>query len=156
MTKNLTKEVLIQYAEIREEVKEVRRKIDSLENQILRMEAEGFVVDSVKGGLGGIENFKVRGFPFPEYSKKKTLLYSRKATLEILEVDLLESINLAEEFISSLTDSRMRRLLNLRYVEDLTWIQVAHKMGGKHTEDSCKKAAERFFKENIICHESHN
>ncbi len=148
MTKNLTKEVLIQYAEIREEVKEVRKKIDSQENQIKRMEEEGFVVDCVKGGLGGIENFKVRGFPYPEYSRKKTLLYSRKATLEMLEVDLLESINLAEEFISSLTDARMRRLLNLRFIEDLTWIQVARRMKGKHTAESCRKAVERFFEEN--------
>lgn len=147
MTKNLTKEVLIQYAEIREEVKEVRRKIDLLENQILRMEADGSVIDCVKGGLGGIENFKVRGFPYPEYSKKKTLLYSRKATLEILEVDLLESINLVEEFISSLTDARMRRLLSLRFIEDLTWIQVAHRMKGKHTAESCRKAVERYFEE---------
>lgn len=148
MTKNLTKDVLIQYAEIREEVKEVRRKIESLEAQIQKMEEEGAVVDCVKGGFGGIQNFKVRGFPYPKYSRKKTLLYARKATLETLEVELLESIKLAEEFISSLTDARMRRLLSLRFIEDLTWIQVAHRMKGNHTAESCRKAVERFLEEN--------
>ncbi|MGB8452748.1 MAG: hypothetical protein WCD89_10475 [Anaerocolumna sp.] len=148
MTEYLSKETIVQYAEIREEVKDIRRKIESLENQISRMEEEGTVTDSVKGGAGGIQNFKVTGFPYPQYSRKKTLLYSRKATLETLELDLLESINIAEEFITSIDDARMRRLLNLRFIEDLTWIQVAHKMGGKHTEDSCKKAVERFFKGN--------
>lgn len=147
MTTNPTKEILIQYAELREEVKDTRRKIESLENQISKMEEEGAVVDCVKGGAGGTQNFKVLGFPYPAYSRKKTLLYTRKATLETLEYELLETINSAEEFITGLTDARMRRMLSLRYIEDLKWIQVAHRMGRKYTEDSCKKAVERFFKE---------
>lgn len=147
MTTNVTKDILIQYAELREEVKDTRRKIEYLENQIKRMEEEGAVIDCVKGGAGGIQNFKVSGFPYPKYSRTKTLLYSRKATLEALEFELLEDINIAEEFITSLTDARIRRLLNLRFIEDLSWIQVAHKMGGKHTAESCRKAVERFFEE---------
>jgi hypothetical protein len=147
LTECLTKEILIQYAELREEVKDLRRKIDALEIQINRMEEEGAVIDCVKGGEGGIQNFKVRGFPYPKYSQAKTLYYTRRATLVTLEFNYLESINQAEEFISTVDDARMRRLLNLRFIEDLTWIQVAHRMGKKHTEDSCKKAVERFFKE---------
>jgi hypothetical protein len=148
LNNKLTKETIIQYTEIREDVKEVRNKIDFLEKQISRMEDEGAVIDCVKGGSGGIQNFKVRGFPYPQYSRKKSLYFTRKATLEMLEFDLLESINLAEKFISSLTDARMRRLLNLRFIEDLTWIQVAHRMKGKHTAESCRKAVERFFEES--------
>lgn len=147
MTTNLTKDILIQYAELREEVKDTRRKIESLENQIKRMEEEGAVIDCVKGGAGGIQNFKVTGFPYPKYSRTKSLFYSRKAILETLEFESLETINAAEEFIASLTDARMRRLLNLRFIEDLSWIQTAHKMGGKHTAESCRKAVERFFNE---------
>ncbi|MBU5331427.1 hypothetical protein KQI61_04395 [Anaerocolumna aminovalerica] len=147
MTECLTKEILIQYAELREEVKDHRRKIDSLEAQIKRMEEEGAVIDCVKGGSGGRENFKVRGFPYPQYSRKKTLYYSRKAMLETLEFDCLELINLAEEFISKVDDARMRRLLNYRFIEDLTWIQVAHRMGRNHTAESCRKAVERFFED---------
>jgi hypothetical protein len=148
LTECLTKEILIQYAELREEVKDLRRKIESLETQIRRMEEEGAVIDCVKGGEGGIQNFKVMGFPYPQYSRKKTLYYSRKAMLETLELDYLESINQVEEFISKVDDARIRRLLNLRFIEDLTWIQVAHRMGRQHTADSCRKAVERFFEEN--------
>jgi hypothetical protein len=132
---------------LREEVKDLRRRIEKLEQDIQRIEDERFVTDTVTGGYGGTQHFTIRGFPHPEYSRKKTLFYSRKASLEALEYELLETINLAEEFINSLDDARMRRLLQYRYIDDLTWIQVAHKMGGKHTEDSCKKAVERFFKE---------
>lgn len=141
----LTKEIIIQYAELREEVKDTRRKIEALENQIKKMEEEGAVIDCVKGGAGGIQNYKVTGFPYPKYSRAKSLFYARKAILETLEFDCLEMINTAEQFIASLTDARMRRLLNLRYIEDLTWTQVAYKMGGKHTAESCRKAVERFF-----------
>ncbi len=143
----MTKDILIQYADIREEVKDLRQRIEKLEGQIQRIEDERYVIDSVTGGYGGTEHFIIRGFPHPEYSRKKTLLYSRKASLEALEFELLETIGLAEEFINGLDDARMRRMLQYRYIDDLTWIQVAHKMGGRHTEDSCKKAVERFFKE---------
>lgn len=129
-------------------MKDLRRRIDKLEKDIKRIEDERCVTDFVVGGFGGTQHYTIRGFPYPEYSRKKTLFYARKASLEALEFELLESINSAEEFITSLDDARMRRLLQYRYIDDLTWIQVAHKMGGKHTEDSCKKAVERFFKEN--------
>ncbi len=145
MIECLSKETIVQYAEIREEVKDIRRKIESLESQISRMEEEGAVTDSVKGGAGGIQNFKVTGFPYPQYSRKKTLLYSRKATLETLELDLLEAINMAEEYINSLDDPRIRRLLNLRFIEDMTYIQVARRMGRRATADSVRMEINRFF-----------
>jgi hypothetical protein len=66
MTTNLTKDILIQYAELREEVKDTRRKIEALENQIKKMEQEGAVIDCVKGGAGGIQNYKVTGFTYPK------------------------------------------------------------------------------------------
>ncbi|WOO34723.1 hypothetical protein R2R35_13025 [Anaerocolumna sp. AGMB13020] len=86
MTTKLTKDILIQYAELREEVKDTRRKIESLENQIKKME-EGAVIDCVKGGAGGIQNYKVTGFPYPKYSRAKSLFYARKAILETLKFD---------------------------------------------------------------------
>lgn len=86
----VTKEVLSQYSDLQEEVKEVRLKIERLERDIGKIEAGETVVDSVCGGDGGKQHFKIEGIPFPEYSRKKTLLYARKATLQLLEDDLLE------------------------------------------------------------------
>ncbi len=143
----MTKNILLQYCDLREEAKDLCRKIEKLGQDIQRIEDEGTVADTVKGGYGGTQHFTVRGFPHREYSRKKTLFYSRKMRLEALEYELLETINLAEDFINNLDDARMRRLLRYRHIDDLTWIQVAHRMGEKHTEDSCKKAVERFFKD---------
>ena len=86
----VSKEVLKQFSGIKKEIAEVEAKIDSLEKYIVKMEAEGSVVDTVTGGNGGIQHFKIEGFPYPEYSKKKTLLLTRKSILEQLRVELLE------------------------------------------------------------------
>ena len=140
----ISKEILIQYSDLQQECKEVREKIEKLERQIAKIEADGEVVDKVRGGLGGLQSFKIEGFPYPEYSRKKTLLYARKATLSELETELLETLNEVEEFIASISDSHIRRIVNLRVIDGLSWNEVARKIGG-NTEDSVKKAFYRFM-----------
>ena len=140
----ISKEVLIQYSDLQKECKEVREKIEKLERQIAKIEADGAVVDKVRGGLGGLQSFKIEGFPYPEYSRKKTLLYARKATLSELEMELLETLNEVEEFIASISDSHIRRIVNLRVIDGLSWNEVARNIGG-NTEDSVKKAFYRFM-----------
>ncbi len=140
----VTKEILIQYADLQKESKEIRERIERLESQIDKIESDGAVVDKVSGGDGGIQSFKIEGFPYPEYSRKKTLLYARKATLSELELEIIETLNEVEMFISTVKDSHMRRIITLRVVDGLTWNQVADKIGG-NTEDSVRKAFERFM-----------
>ena len=141
----ISKEILIQYSDLQEEVKEVRERIEKTEKQISRLEEDGNVIDSVCGGNGGIQHFKIEGFPYPEYSRKKTLLYARKATLASLEMELMEILNQVEEFIASVEDSRIRRIITLRFIDNLSWNKVADRIGGNNTEDSVKKAFYRFM-----------
>lgn len=141
----VTKEVLSQYIDLQEEIKEVRQKIRKLESDIEKIEKEGNVVDSVSGGSGGTQHFRIEGFPYPDYSRKRTLLYSRKATLQLLEDDLLQKNNEIEEFIASVQDSRIRRIINLRFIEKLPWNIVASRIGGGNTEDGVRKSFERFM-----------
>lgn len=141
----VSKEILTQYSDLQEEIKEVRQRIEKTEKQIERIEHEGAVRDKVMGGDGGLQPFNIEGFPYPEYSRKKTLLHSRKAALVNLEMELLETLSKVEEFIASIDDSRMRRIINLRFVENLSWNKVADCIGGGNTEDSVKKAFYRFM-----------
>ena len=141
----ISKEILIQYSDLQEEVKEVRERIDRTERQIAKIEEDGNVIDTVSGGNGGIQHFKIEGFPYPEYSRKKTLLDARKATLASLELELMEMLNQVEEFIASVDDSRMRRIITLRFIDNLSWNKVADRIGGNNTEDSVKKAFYRFM-----------
>lgn len=141
----ISKEILIQYSDLQEEVKEVRERIERTERQIAKIEEDGNVIDTVSGGCGGIQHFKIEGFSYPEYSRKKTLLYARKATLASLELELMEMLNQVEEFIASVDDSRMRRIITLRFIDNLSWNKVADRIGGNNTEDSVKKAFYRFM-----------
>lgn len=141
----VSKEILIQYSDLQQEVKEINEKIEKTEKQIAKIKKEGNVIDTVSGGNGGIQHFKIEGFPYPEYTRKKNLLYSRKLVLTELELELLETLNEVEEFISSVKDSHMRRIINLRFVENLSWNEVADRIGGGNTEGSVKMAFQRFM-----------
>lgn len=141
----ISKEILIQYSDLQEEVKEVRERIEKTEQQIAKIEEEGRVIDTVSGGSGGIQHFKIEGFPYPEYSRKKKLLYARKATLASFEMELLEMLNQVEEFLVSLDDSRMRRIVTLRFIDNLSWLKVAERIGGKTTADSVRMEFNRFM-----------
>jgi hypothetical protein len=143
----ISKEILSQYSNLQKEVVENRIKIERLEKQIAKIESEGNVVDKVKGGNGGLQNFRIEGFPYPEYTRKKTALYARQTILCDLEFELLETLNQVEEFISNIQDSRMRRIISLRFVENKTWNEVADAIGG-NTEDSVRKMFERFMERN--------
>ena len=141
----VTKKILTQYADLQKECKEVRGKIEKLERQIEKIERDGNVIDKVRGGDGGLQSFKIEGFPYPEYSRKKTLLYARKATLSELEMELLETLNEVETFIASVKDSHMRRIISLRVVDGLSWNEVADHIGGGNTEDSIRMSFNRFM-----------
>lgn len=147
----LIRDILIQYCDLREEVKDLHRRINDLERQITRIEAEQCVKDTVKGGSGGIQHFVIEGFPYPEYNRKKTLLRIRQANLEASEMALLESLSEVEEYIQSISDSRIRRIIRFRIVDDMTWAKVSINMGGNTTDESVKKEYQRFIDKNKVC-----
>ena len=122
----MDKTILIQYDSLRQEIKEVRKRIAKTQEEIDKLDV---VKDMVKGGEGGIQNFNIEGFPYPEYSRKRTLLCSRKATLENLEDKLLEMTNSVQEYISSVDDSLMRRILTMKYIDCMTQDQIGNAIG---------------------------
>ena len=142
----VTKNILLQYIDLKQEYKDLEEKIKKLEKNIETIENEK-VIDKVKGGLGGIQHFRIEGIAKPEYDKKKALLYVRKSRLKSTEIKILESINEIEEFLDTIDDSHIRRIINYRVIDGLSWGKVAKKMGGGNTEDSVKKMFYRFLNE---------
>lgn len=53
---------------------------------------------------------------------------------------------LLEENLRSVEDYQVRLILTFRFVDLMTWRQIAFKIGGNNTEDSVKKIAYRFIK----------
>ena len=149
----MDKNILIQYTDMQQEVKAIRRKIDETERKINRMLKGETVSDTVRGTRrdGTIGPIKITGFPSKEYDQKQQSLERLKRKLEIAEIELLEAMTEAEEFIESIESSELRIMFRLYYIDDLTWVQTAHAMNSMfknrvYTEGSCQKKNERFFK----------
>lgn len=151
----MDKNALIQYCDMKEEIKDLRRRITETEKQIFRIAEEGTVKDTVSGGMGGIQHFVVEGMPVPELSRKRLLLNKRKSMLIKKENELLELTNQVEQYISSIEKSESRTIFRLYYIDGMTWTQVAHRMNAMHpkrkiayNEKNLQKRNERFFAEN--------
>ena len=145
------KSILEQYTDMQREEKDLIRRIQSLNDKIRNIELSGCIVsDSVACGKKGkrpIKMVKVEGFPLMDYEKKKRALKKYKAKLEAMDIELLEKLNEVEDYIESIKDSRIRRIMRYRYIDNLTWQQVARRMGMNHTADGCRMTHDRFIEE---------
>lgn len=123
-----TKDVMVQYSDMKEEIKQMRADIQKTEDAIAKLLEEGTVCDKVTGGLGGIQGFKIEGFPVVEFEKRKRLLRKKVDRLMERENDLLEMTEGIEVFIDSISISRDRRIFRAIYFEDKTQQQVAREL----------------------------
>lgn len=145
----MDKGILIEYADMKEEIKDLRRRIEQGRRELDKLE-NMVVTDSVTCGKKGkkpLKTIKVIGRPKMAINRKKDLLRRRIVRLGALEMELLELTNKVEEYISGIEDSRMRRIFRYRYIDDLSWQQVAYRMGRKHTAEGCRKAHNRYLGE---------
>lgn len=53
-----------------------------------------------------------------------------------------------ERYIAGIDDSLTRQMFKLRFVNGLTWRQVAACIGGGNTDDGCRKAVQRYLRKN--------
>lgn len=150
----MDKNVLIQYVEMKEEIKDLRRRIHENERELAKLE-NMIVTDSVTRGKRGkktLGTVKITGRPTAAIALKQKLLKNRNKKLEILETELLELTNQAEEYIETIPKSELRIMFRLYYIDDLTWYQVALQMNQKfpkrrikYTEDNCRMRHNRFL-----------
>lgn len=124
-TKAPSKEIMTQYSDIQEEIKKMRLDIQKTEDMIAKLLEEGTVCDKVTGGLGGIQGFKIEGFPIAEFERRKAILRKKNDRLIEKENDLLELTECIEMFIDNIPISRDRRVFSMIYFENKTQQQVA-------------------------------
>ena len=142
----MTKTALEQYIDVKQEIREIEASTERLNNKLDRINREGNVKDAVKGGNGGFQTFHIEGFPVAEEDEAKYLLSKNIRLLEERKAKAAELVVRVEEYLNTLDDSRMRRMISMRYIEGMSWKKVASRMGGRATEESCRKEAERFLK----------
>lgn len=140
------KHLLVQYADLLEEKKEIQKRIRKIEQKIELMLKDGNVKDAVKGGEGGLQTFHIEGFPHADYDEAEYLLTKARRELRQREIKITEQTVEVEHFLNTLDDSRMRRMITKRFIEGKSWNQVANEMGKLYTAESCQKQTERFLK----------
>ena len=149
----MDKEILVQYCEMKEEIKDLRRRIRMLDKFL---ENPPVVADTVNGSRKDltIGPIKVKGIPDPEWHKKKAARERHRKMMEIKELELLELICQVEEYIESIQKSELRIMFRFYYIDGLTWRKVAAAMNRmfpkrrmSFTEDSCRMRNARFFEE---------
>lgn len=150
----MDKNILIEYADMKEEIKDLRRRIEQNKKELSRLNGQ-IVMDSVSCGKKGrkpLGTVKITGRPVTAISRKESLLNKRIRRLEELEEELLELTIQVDEYIETIEKSELRMIFRLYYIDDLTWYQVALRMNQnfpkrkvKYTEDNCRMRHNRFL-----------
>lgn len=143
----MEKNILEQYESAKKEIRDLSNRIAELKQMLDKINDRKNINSTVKGGEGGEKVFYVNGYSKEtaedlEYLIRKDmrLLKARKEKANEIVIDV-------DKFINELNDSRMRRMLSLKYIYGKTWYQVAQAMGERYSPDSCKKQVQRFLKE---------
>lgn len=141
----MDKDILKQYIDACEAVKETEEQIRRLQKN-----RKTVVVDAVKGSMHDFpfaaKSFKVAGIAHSvledpgQLDREELILEERKAAAAQIKSQV-------EAWLNTIP-VRMQRIIRYRDFEELTWRQVAMKMGRKATEEGVRKEYQRFFDEN--------
>ena len=135
------KDILKQYKDLQHEIKELEKRIKRLENYKVER-------DKVRGSSSEfpytLRSFTIEGYNIREMDrvrKLKKILVKRKSECESMKIEI-------EEFISSIPDSRTRRVFQYRYIDNLSWLQIANRIG-RHDESYPRKLIHDKYLENL-------
>lgn len=137
--------IIAQYTNLVKEVKEIKQDIEKLRRQKEQLE-RGTVKDSVKGGYGGVQRFQLDSYAKADIEETEYLINRNIRLLKEREKVVHETIVKIEEFINTINDSRMRRMITFKYIKGMTWNRTAEAMGNNYTADSCRMDMKRFFR----------
>lgn len=130
----MTKEKLKQFRALKREIEMLSQKVYTPSNRSAS--------DTVRGSLPS--------FPF-------TLHTVAISGYEVMDINisrrrnnrlqrLIRQRGEIEKFIDSIEDSVIRQVIELKYIDGLSWKDIAARQGGGNTEDGIRKACERFLR----------
>lgn len=131
------KKLLTQYTDLQAEIKDLEKRIDKLSN--FKVEHD-IVTGSNSEFPYQPRSFTIEGYNIQDIDRLnivKTLLVDRKEKCEDMKIEI-------EKFISTIPDSRTRRVFQYRYIDGLTWQQVSRRIGG-YEESYARKIHDRYL-----------
>jgi len=160
----LDKTILIEYADMKEEIKDLRRRMQEDEKKLEQLN-NSIVTDSVTCGKKGkrpLRTVKIQGAPNMAIERLEGRLENRRRKMELFQIELLEKQTKVEEYIEQIEKSEIRTMFRLYYIDNMTWYKVAHQMNlmfpkrrKAYTDENCRQRHKRFLDnlENVTpCH----
>lgn len=132
------KEYLVQYCDMKTEIRNLEKRISDLERENNKY---SIVQTSSLEPPFCLQEIKIDHTDF----RKKKEIQKQKCILDERYIKLLELQTKVEEEVSKLPTSRLRMIFEFRYIDNLSWQQVAWKIGNNATEDSVKKEHYRYL-----------
>ena len=71
-----------------------------------------------------------------------------EAIIQAKITQCLHERNRLERYIAEIPDSLTRQIFQLRFINGLTWLQIAYSVGGNNTEASVKMVCYRYLKKD--------
>ena len=138
----MDKEILSQYIDACELIKETERDI-----QRLRQRRKVILQDSVKGSMHEIQyaaqSYQIEGLAYATVQTpgllddEEELLEERRAAAAEIKVQVEAWLNTVPQ--------RLQRIIRMKIFEEMTWGEVAVRMGRKATADGVKMEFRRFM-----------
>lgn len=138
----MDKEILTQYIDACELIKETEKEI-----QKLRQRRKVILQDSVKGSMHefpyAAQSYHIEGLAYATV-RTPSLLDDEEELLEERRAAAVE-IKVQVEAWLNMVPQRMQRIIRMKFFEELTWGEVAVRMGRKATADGVKMEFRRFM-----------
>lgn len=135
----MDKKQLSQLSQITREIQLLKAQINSIYSDV--------VTDSVKGSYPE--------FPYTEHlitiygideQKSARIRIRLQSRLRRRLEDLMDTLDEINEYVSTIDDSEIRQIITLRYINNLTWYQIAKHMGVYGDGSTERKKHNRFLK----------
>lgn len=120
----MTNEMLLQYASIKREIKDLENRIEDVESDI--------------------DNLKLKELSTKQNCEFESVLNELKDTLRESRLELCKTYLAIEQFIESVDDSIMRQIMRYRFIDCNTWQEVANRVKG-NTSASLRTMYYRFM-----------
>lgn len=139
----MDKQILEQYIDACEQLKDVKRDIEELKKRKRQQEQ-----DAVKGSSHDfpytMQTFHIEGIAYPLMQTMEN-----EEHLECILKDRLQNAAVIKRDVEAWINTipmRMQRIIRYRFFDGMTWEQVARKIGRRATSDSVRKEYENYMR----------
>lgn len=143
--KGMTKEMLGQLVDLREEIIELEKQIQKLEQKEI-----GTIIDKVRASYRDFPYIEgsvpIAGYDHKAMERRERLVGEKLRLLNARKLRAQELENEITEYINTIQESRIRRIMQYRYVEDLTWAEVGELVHCDRT--TAEKIVSRYLDEH--------